>query len=609
MFNRRALSCIGGAALLFAVATPPLLAGAAESPGAGSTTTTAAPTASPDDEFVLPAGFAYLVDDTNRITIAVPTTWTDVATVPSTVDGALVPSIGASTDLDDWGQNLDISGVLYRAFPYTADPQVLIDRLGLSDGCDSNAVIPYADGVFTGLWTTWNGCGATGTAMHLIVASPAGQEFTAAVVMQLSESEEDQQALGVMLETFNVTPSATWPASEPGPASSTTPAATTVPAPPGTNTTVPVPPATSSTAPGTTVVATTVPGPTTTTPGATTAPGPTTTAFPAIGARIVDETNFLTVTVPADWTDRNISNSRHDDGSERATITAAPDIEQYYETWEGSGTHLLALPPTTEPAAVLNQFAYPGACADGGITPVDDGRFTGQRQTWLNCDGLSTRVVNVAARPLDGSFTLFIQIQQETPDDTILNQILASAGPIQGAVYPTPTSSVPLTPTGPVPPELLTAPAIPLSTVTDDEGRLSISVPSTWTDTDVGPHLNDDATDRPRVAAAPVLDDFYSEWEGAGVQVVAYPFTDDPSTLLRNLGFADQCTDAGVQSFSNGTFTGLMQTWASCGDTISRNVLLAVSPADQSVTVYIEIQLPDPDNAPLQAVLSSLQVG
>ena len=82
--------------------------------------------------------------------------------------------------------------------------------------------------------------------------------------------------------------------------------------------------------------------------------------------------------------------------------------------------------------------------------------------------------------------------------------------------------------------------------------------------------MNDDGSDRPRVAAAPVLDDFYTEWEVPGVQVVAYPFASDPSTLLRNLGFAGQCTDAGVQAFDNGTFTGLMQTWTACGGTRHR---------------------------------------
>jgi hypothetical protein len=160
-----------------------------------------------------------------------------------------------------------------------------------------------------------------------------------------------------------------------------------------------------------------------------------------------------------------------------------------------------------------------------------------------------------------------------------------------------------------VPPELLVAPDIAVTVVADNQGRLSVAVPSTWTDTDNFPSMNDDASDRPTVKAAPALDEFLDEWGAPGVQVVAYPFTADPSTLLRNRGFADQCTDAGVQSLSDGTFTGLMQSWTECGDTTARDVQLALSPADQSVTVYIEMQLPDEDNTPLQAVLSSLQVG
>ena len=51
-----------------------------------------------------------------------------------------------------------------------------------------------------------------------------------------------------------------------------------------------------------------------------------------------------------------------------------------------------------------------------------------------------------------------------------------------------------------------------------------------------------------------------------------------------------------------------MQTWTGCGGTATRNVQLAISPADQSATVHIEVQLPDADNTPLQAVLSSVQL-
>jgi hypothetical protein len=111
---------------------------------------------------------------------------------------------------------------------------------------------------------------------------------------------------------------------------------------------------------------------------------------------------------------------------------------------------------------------------------------------------------------------------------------------------------VPLVPTGAVSPELLIAPAIPMTTVVDETGRLSMSVPSTWTDTDGVPDFNDNGSDRPLVTAASDLNGFYTDWLVPGAVLTAFPFNDDPSALLRNLGFPDQCLDGGVQSFDNG---------------------------------------------------------
>jgi hypothetical protein len=615
-----AVALAGGVAVLSA-AVPSMFAAASEAPGLGTTTTTTAATTttpggptttSPPADFALPAGFKYLVDDTNRITVAIPAAWSNTSTSPADVDGSTVPTISAATDLTVFAESFDAPGVRYGAYPFTAEPQTLLDRYGYPSDCDGESVVPYADGVFTGLWGQWTDCGATGqSARHVIVASPADHAFTAVVGVQLTGAQ-DQQALDVVLETFNVTPTATWPVAGPTSSTSTT-SASTAPASslavPSTTlvaspTTVAVPstvpassaPASSSTAPGSTAPAPTL-------------PAPTSTGLPAIGVRVVDNTNFLTVTVPADWDDQSGASGRRDDGGDRPTITAAPDIAQFLRSFEGSGVRVQALPATTDPGALLQRFAYPRSCADAGITPFDDGRFTGHRQAWLNCDGSTTRVVNVAARPIDGSFTIFVQIQQTTPDDAVLNQVLGSFGSVAGAVYPSSPAAAPIVPTGPVPPELLFAPTIEMTTVVDDDGRLSFSVPSTWSDTETRPQMNDDTSDRPRVAAAPVLDEFYVEWDAAGVQVVAYPYTGDPSTLLRNLSFDDRCSDGGVQSFDNGTLTGLMQTWTACGGTVSRNVVLSVSPTDQSLTLYVEIQLPDNDNTPLQAVLSTLQVG
>jgi hypothetical protein len=333
-----------------------------------------------------------------------------------------------------------------------------------------------------------------------------------------------------------------------------------------------------------------------------------TTLVPSAGVRVVDDTDFLTVTVPVDWDEHETVSSRRDDGSDRPQITAAPSLEQFFETVTGPGLYVVALPPTTDPAVVLAQNDWTGICSDGGVMPYDDGRFVGQLQSWLNCDGGTSRIVQLAVRPLANTFTMSLQVAQSTPDDAQLLRIVGSAAVVSGAFYPTLVAPVPLVPTGVVPPELLLAPSVSMRTVADQTGRLTMSVPSTWTDTDGTPDFNDNGSDRPMVTVAPDVNGFYADWFVPGAQVTAFPFTGDPSALLRNLGFAQQCRDGGVQSFADGTFVGLMQTWTNCGGTATRNVQLAISPADRSATVHIEVQLPDADNTPLQAVLSSLQL-
>ena len=512
MSRNQVLALAGGVAML-AAAIPSMFAAAASHRRSerqrrprhrrgGATTSTQA-------DFVLPAGFKYLVDDTNRITVAIPAAWSDITTAVADIDGSAVPTISAATDLGVFADSFDAPGVRYGAFPFTPDPQTLLDRYGYPGGCDGESVVPYADGVFTGLWGQWTGCGATGqSTRHLIVGSPADNAFTAVVGVQLT-GPQDQEAFDVVVETFNVTPAATWPVS--GPSSTTT-------APPTAPITTLVVPSTLAVPSSTLAVPTTVPATSSTAPAPTapapTASAPTSTGLPAIGVNIVDDTNFLTVTVPANWSDQSGASGRRDDGSDRPTITAAPDIPQFLGSFEGPGVRVQALPATTDPAALLQRFAYPLSCTDAGITPFDDGRFTGQRQAWLNCEGSTTRVVNVAARPIDGSYTIFVQIQQTAPDDVIVNQILSSFGSVPGAVYPSSTVAAPLVPSGPVPPELLAAPAIEVTAVADEDGRLSFSVPSAWSDTETRPQMNDDASDRPRVAAAPALDEFYCQVGG-----------------------------------------------------------------------------------------------
>src|SRR5262245_6687365 len=101
MNSRVTLFVAGAAALLTGAVAPSMLAGA-EAPATGATTTTTgAATATTEPAFVLPPGYRYLVDDTNRITVAVPETWTDIETFPGAVAGSSIPAVHAATDPKD----------------------------------------------------------------------------------------------------------------------------------------------------------------------------------------------------------------------------------------------------------------------------------------------------------------------------------------------------------------------------------------------------------------------------------------------------------------------------------------------------------------------------
>jgi hypothetical protein len=120
------------------------------------------------------------------------------------------------------------------------------------------------------------------------------------------------------------------------------------------------------------------------------------------------------------------------------------------------------------------------------------------------------------------------------------------------------------------------------------------------------PSYNDDATDRPRIVASLHIDTMLQQWEIPGVIFIEYPYVDPGSFFTNLFKGSTTCPEGSTQTFDNGTYIGLMQTWSNCGDSgAARLVMLAVSPPDKSVTLYLEIQLPTDDNTALQTILSS----
>jgi hypothetical protein len=185
-------------------------------------TTTAAAAAAPSTTTPIPEGYVPLVDDTNSIVIAVPEAWTDVDTAPKNdADGTPRPYIAASPDLA-LSASFDTPGVLYAALPFTADPLVLIEQLGLLEGCETFEVKTYDDPVFVGAVQIGTNCGPNAMTWNMVVANPVDESFTAVLRVQTADPAE----LRTILLTFN------YPGSSPrDPNATTTTAATTTSGP------------------------------------------------------------------------------------------------------------------------------------------------------------------------------------------------------------------------------------------------------------------------------------------------------------------------------------------------------------------------------------------
>lgn len=401
----------------------------------------AAPPTSPpppdDDEFVLPAGWTTLIDDTNTITVAVPDAWADIDTAPdSNPDGTLAPRIGAATDLDIFIETFDAPGVLFRAIPYTGDNQAEMSRYGLTSGCRRKDVQPYDDGAFVGLRGVWTSCGSTGTPQwHQIVASPASQSFTFIVQIQVT-GDDGLADLENVVRSFNFTPeggAASGPAPPPtvGLTPSTTTAAGSEPTPNTVSSptfpTFPILP-TSPTSP------TSLPTPSIGPPTTMSGPLPTASgSVPPDSRQLVDDLGVLTVAVPASWAGTDTSPRSNDDGSDRPWIAASTDLELFLpaegvaDTFSVPGMLLTALPPTADVSGPLGEFGYPDECTDHGTQPYSDGGFTGLAQVFTDCGDTNTRIINIAANPPDNSVTVFLLLQLTSVlDDAAYDTVLSS---------------------------------------------------------------------------------------------------------------------------------------------------------------------------------------
>ena len=147
-------------------------------------------------------------------------------------------------------------------------------------------------------------------------------------------------------------------------------------------------------------------------------------------------------------------------------------------------------------------------------------------------------------------------------------------------------------------------------TLNDDTGVLTVDVPNEWADVNTTPLTLGDGTQVPRIEAAPSIADFESTYNVPGLFFLSFgPQASLDETLALFAPVPGECTDNGIQDYSDPAYTGRYQTFTDCAGTTTVYVTVAAIPADNSYTAVVGIQLvSDADLAVLDQVFATFFV-
>lgn len=154
------------------------------------------------------------------------------------------------------------------------------------------------------------------------------------------------------------------------------------------------------------------------------------------------------------------------------------------------------------------------------------------------------------------------------------------------------------------------------TTVTDDSGLISVSVPIEWSDVFGALWTSDAATGTyeeigPAVSAAPDLDAWHDTWGTPGVFIGASAmFTTSVEATLDALYFGDSCILEGRYDYDDGVYTGLYDLYTDCGPEASLFFNVVAEPADQSWLASVQIvALTDADLVAADEIFATFVVG
>lgn len=155
-------------------------------------------------------GYVTITDDSNLISMDVPTEWADVdgrlwsTDIVSGTEELIGPALSASPNLSAFRDTWGTPGVFLGASPIlTWTPEEILDYTTFDGDCTFDERVPYDDGLYTGLTDRYVDCGLAGSEFMVIVAQPADISWTAELQIVMV-TEADRDAVDAIISSWTV---------------------------------------------------------------------------------------------------------------------------------------------------------------------------------------------------------------------------------------------------------------------------------------------------------------------------------------------------------------------------------------------------------------------
>lgn len=322
--------------------------------------------------------YDYVLVNETALGAILPESWTDIAGNDwvDENDEVLGKSLNVSPDIQKYNDTWNTPGLYARTATGIEEElkiNELLDTVDLSDKCTYDDRYEHSHTVYgvtyTGAYDLYTGCEGEENAFAYLVAQ--SDDLSQAVFIEfLAIAEADAEAFDILLQTFYV-----------GAATDSSTASSE-------------------------------------------------SAEAAAYTLITDETETLTVRVPAAWTDVSSGDWILDDKAIGVSLKAAIDLQAYDDSWSAPGLFFGASQDFAGAASeeILDAMDYAENCTSSERFEYDDSVFVGHYDLWEGCGNTESLWVVLAAQPKESAdYLVLLNVLLPQKDDTsALDEIFKS---------------------------------------------------------------------------------------------------------------------------------------------------------------------------------------